>query len=162
MSANNRTLNLEESPACAGSLTAKKTAKTVDRGGRLRTTTDWQCLRPSLYPCRWTVADDRPAVFKTVCGALLRRPGWVRFPSIPATRRGFDSEDDSHSGGRERMSAIQRGRQTVRRVRQAVEHFVAHRCHPCQVGVAQVAEPEDLLLGPEQGEVVVGGSRYRA
>jgi hypothetical protein len=26
-----------------------------------------------------------PAVFKTVCGALLRRPGWVRFPSIPAT-----------------------------------------------------------------------------
>jgi hypothetical protein len=25
-----------------------------------------------------------PAVFKTVCGALLRRPGWVRFPSIPA------------------------------------------------------------------------------
>src|SRR5438874_6815368 len=24
------------------------------------------------------------AVFKTVCGALLRRPGWVRFPSIPA------------------------------------------------------------------------------
>ena len=27
------------------------------------------------------------AVFKTVCGALLRRPGWVRFPSIPATFR---------------------------------------------------------------------------
>ncbi|TME98622.1 MAG: isoprenylcysteine carboxylmethyltransferase family protein, partial [Chloroflexi bacterium] len=26
-----------------------------------------------------------PAVFKTVCGALLRRPGWVRFPSIPAS-----------------------------------------------------------------------------
>src|SRR2546421_782759 len=25
-----------------------------------------------------------PAVFKTVCGALMRRPGWVRFPSIPA------------------------------------------------------------------------------
>ncbi len=24
------------------------------------------------------------AVFKTVCRALLRRPGWVRFPSIPA------------------------------------------------------------------------------
>jgi hypothetical protein len=40
--------------------------------------------------------DVSPAVFKTVCGALLRRPGWVRFPSIPATRRGFDSEDDSH------------------------------------------------------------------
>jgi hypothetical protein len=29
--------------------------------------------------------DGRHAVFKTVCGALLRRPGWVRFPSIPAT-----------------------------------------------------------------------------
>jgi hypothetical protein len=28
--------------------------------------------------------DTSPAVFKTVCGALLRRPGWVRFPSIPA------------------------------------------------------------------------------
>src|SRR5439155_20248387 len=24
------------------------------------------------------------AVFKTVCGVLLERPGWVRFPSIPA------------------------------------------------------------------------------
>jgi hypothetical protein len=34
-----------------------------------------------------TVADASPAVFKTVCGALLRRPGWVRFPSIPATFR---------------------------------------------------------------------------
>ncbi len=30
------------------------------------------------------MADARSAVFKTVCGALLRRPGWVRFPSIPA------------------------------------------------------------------------------
>ena len=38
-----------------------------------------------------------PAVFKTVCGALLRRPGWVRFPSIPATFRAHDSQDDSHS-----------------------------------------------------------------
>ena len=25
-------------------------------------------------------------MFKTVCGALLRRPGWVRFPSIPASQ----------------------------------------------------------------------------
>jgi hypothetical protein len=24
------------------------------------------------------------ALFKSVCGALLRGPGWVRFPSIPA------------------------------------------------------------------------------
>jgi hypothetical protein len=31
----------------------------------------------------------KPAVFKTVCGALLRRPGWVRFPSIPATPGGL-------------------------------------------------------------------------
>jgi hypothetical protein len=27
-----------------------------------------------------------PTPFKTVCGALLRRPGWFRFPSIPARR----------------------------------------------------------------------------
>ena len=27
--------------------------------------------------------DATPAAFKTVCGALLRRPGCVRFPSIP-------------------------------------------------------------------------------
>src|SRR5207245_3027673 len=33
---------------------------------------------------RRTVLDSGSAVFKTVCGALLRRPGWVRFPSIPA------------------------------------------------------------------------------
>src|SRR2546421_2435416 len=39
-----------------------------------------------------------PAVFKTVCGALLRRPGWVRFPSIPASLPGNDSKDDSPSG----------------------------------------------------------------
>ena len=31
------------------------------------------------------------AVFKTICGALLRRPGGVRFPSIPAGFRGNDS-----------------------------------------------------------------------
>ena len=31
-----------------------------------------------------TISDPRAAVFKTVWGALLRRPGWVRFPSIPA------------------------------------------------------------------------------
>src|SRR5206468_4322216 len=40
------------------------------------------------------------AVFKTVCGALLRRPGWVRFPSIPAKFPRFDSQDDSHSNTR--------------------------------------------------------------
>jgi len=42
-------------------------------------------------------ADASPTVFKTVCGALLRRPGWVRFPSIPAKSRLDDSQDDSHN-----------------------------------------------------------------
>ena len=37
------------------------------------------------------------AVFKTVCGALLRRPGWVRFPSIPAKSGGRDSQHDSQN-----------------------------------------------------------------
>src|SRR2546430_4090081 len=43
-----------------------------------------------------------PAVFKTVCGALLRRPGWVRFPSIPANFLRNDSQDDAM---KERASA---------------------------------------------------------
>jgi hypothetical protein len=43
------------------------------------------------------VEDNRLAVFKTVCGALLRRPGWVRFLSIPANFGGADSQDDSHT-----------------------------------------------------------------
>jgi hypothetical protein len=41
------------------------------------------------------VADARPAVFRTVCGALLRRPGCVRFPSIPANFAPYDSQVDS-------------------------------------------------------------------
>ena len=41
--------------------------------------------------------DGSHAVFKTVCGALLRRPGWVRFPSIPAKFAADDSQHDSHS-----------------------------------------------------------------
>ncbi len=48
---------------------------------------------------RHTAADNRPAVFKTVCGAPMTRPGWVRFPSIPAKFLCDDSQDDSHSGG---------------------------------------------------------------
>jgi len=32
-----------------------------------------------------TDAYANSAVVKTVCGALLRRPGWVRFSSIPAS-----------------------------------------------------------------------------
>jgi dTMP kinase len=51
-------------------------------------------------------ADGRPAVFKTVCGALLRRPGWVRFPSIPASRGWNDSQDDSHSGESVQMQVV--------------------------------------------------------
>jgi len=45
----------------------------------------------------------RPAVFKTVCGALLRRPGWVRFPSIPASFGTNDSQADSDSREPRRM-----------------------------------------------------------
>ncbi len=56
------------------------------------------------------VVDARPAVFKTVCGALLRRPGWVRFPSIPASFRADDSQDDSHSSGRPRTATDASGR----------------------------------------------------
>src|SRR5713226_851238 len=59
--------------------------------------TDWRCLFPNWYACRWTVADLSPAVFKTVCGALLRRPGWVRFPSIPASFGRNDSQTDSQN-----------------------------------------------------------------
>src|SRR3989442_7469715 len=44
------------------------------------------------------------AVFKPVCGALLRRPGWVRFPSIPAKFRRDDSQDDSHIDGHRRTA----------------------------------------------------------
>jgi hypothetical protein len=50
-----------------------------------------------------------PPVFKTVCGALLRRPGWVRFPSIPAKFGGPDSQDDSHSGERAWTASALRG-----------------------------------------------------
>jgi len=52
------------------------------------------------------VVDARPAVFKTVCGALLRRPGWVRFPSIPANLGGPDSQDDSYSSDLQRTPAL--------------------------------------------------------
>ena len=34
----------------------------------------WVRVSPALVPL---------AVFKTVCGAVLSRPRWVRFPSIP-------------------------------------------------------------------------------
>jgi len=75
-------------------MTAKMTAKTADVCGRGRIVADDRCLRLIFSVCWRTVLDDRPAVFKTVCGALLRRPGWVRFPSIPATSEHRDSQVD--------------------------------------------------------------------
>ena len=38
------------------------------------------------------------AVFKTVCGAVLSRPRWVRFPSIPARAFQKPFEDDVPRG----------------------------------------------------------------
>ncbi len=71
---------------------------------------DCKRLRSNRGGCCWTTTDARPAVFKTVCGALLRRPGWVRFPSIPAKFSGYDSQDDSHSSALTYMSATFCGR----------------------------------------------------
>jgi hypothetical protein len=71
-------------------LTAKMTAKLTDKGARERITTDSEPAESNLSGRCWMVLDASPAVFKTVCGALLRRPGWVRFPSIPARFSGGD------------------------------------------------------------------------
>jgi len=62
---------------------SQEEAKPTDDCGRWRTTAEVDSKELG-----WTVIDiceRSPAVFKTVCGALLRRPGRVRFPSIPAT-----------------------------------------------------------------------------
>jgi len=64
------------------------TAKLADNLGRMRTILESQDAWSNGSGPRWTSADGEPAVCKTVCGALLRRPGWVRFPSIPATLQG--------------------------------------------------------------------------
>jgi len=73
-------------------LTAKPTAILSDIGNSRRTSADcWPRVSISSGR-RQTLADVRNAVFKTVCGALLRRPGWVRFPSIPARFAGDDSK----------------------------------------------------------------------
>ncbi len=74
--------------------TAKKTANLPDRGGQRRTILECPSARSNRREPLWTLADGSPAIFKTVCGALLRRPGWVRFPSIPATFRSCDSQVD--------------------------------------------------------------------
>jgi hypothetical protein len=74
----------------SGPLTAKMTAKPVDDYGRRRTITNCRSQESNLGGRWWTVVDISPTVFKTVCGALLRRPEWVRFPSIPANFGGHD------------------------------------------------------------------------
>ena len=67
--------------------TAKLTAILSDTGNRQRMSANRSFRLFTLRGHRWTLADARSAVFKTVCGALSRRPGWVRFPSIPANFR---------------------------------------------------------------------------
>jgi len=52
------------------SLTAKKTANSMDAGGHRRTTLDSEGALPNCSEPQWTSVDGRPAVFKTVCGAL--------------------------------------------------------------------------------------------
>ena len=74
-----------------------KPAKAADHRRPWRTITENECIRLNLCERLWMVRDPRPAVVKTVCGALLRRPGWVRFPSIPANSCAGNSQDDSHS-----------------------------------------------------------------
>ena len=60
------------------------TAILSDIGNRKRTSADPIYRIFILRGFRRTVAHVKNAVFKTVCEALLRRPGWVRFSSIPA------------------------------------------------------------------------------
>ena len=81
------------------SLTANKTAKLTDVGGPVQPMVESEGARSNFSGLAWTPLYGHPAVFKTVCGALLRRPGWVRFPSIPAKFRRPDSQDDSHASG---------------------------------------------------------------
>src|ERR1700674_4457724 len=72
---------------------AKKKAKPADDCGRRRTTTEGRHSRLNLRGRCWTAADGSPAVFQTVCGAVRGRPGWVRFPSVPATFPGPMTEN---------------------------------------------------------------------
>src|SRR5438309_10533373 len=65
-------------------MTAKMTAILTNVGARPRTLAEYPGLDLFYRERLRTVTDAGAAVFKTVCGALLRRPGWVRFPSIPA------------------------------------------------------------------------------
>jgi hypothetical protein len=94
-------------------LTAKVTAILSDVGNRERTSADPSYRLFILRERRWTLADVRNAVFKTVCGALLRRPGWVRFPSIPAKFGIDDSQVDSHSSAYQRTPGRRSGRSSA-------------------------------------------------
>ena len=69
--AGTRTLNLGiKGPLFLRSLTAKKTANLTDAGGHRRTILESEAARSNWTGPLWTPADGRPAVFKTVCGAL--------------------------------------------------------------------------------------------
>src|SRR5213593_3183814 len=80
---------------------------------------------------RWQSSmEAKPAVFKTVCGALLRRPGWVRFPSIPATslavrRWEVSPRTDAASSGL-RSARLD----SVREAEPAQEALLARERHP--------------------------------
>src|SRR5450759_1853102 len=52
------------------SMTAKTTANSVHAGGQRRTTLESNSARPNPSGPPRTYPDGRPAVFKTVCGAL--------------------------------------------------------------------------------------------
>ena len=96
----------------AAVLTANMTANFANPGGRPRTSADLGSSISLLGGRLRTMVDARNAVFKTVCGALLRRPGWVRFPSIPAKSGADDSHDDSHSSGHRRALTSSGGQST--------------------------------------------------
>jgi hypothetical protein len=78
------------------------TANSADGNGSVQTSTDCGISKSNVGGLWWAWAYASPAVFKTVCGALLRRPGWVRFPSIPARLGPYDSQVDAM---KERASA---------------------------------------------------------
>jgi hypothetical protein len=95
----------------SASLTAKKTANSAHGCGQGRTILESERPLPNCSKPQWIAVDCSPAVFKTVCGALLRRPGWVRFPSIPASLGLRYSQHDSHGSGHRRSLAASIGRQ---------------------------------------------------
>ncbi len=96
-------------PQRVGLVTAKMTAKVADYSGRQRTIADGDLSPPNLCVQLWMSLDGTPAVFKTVCGAPMTRPGWVRFPSIPANFLSEDRQDDSHSSELARTNTAARG-----------------------------------------------------